>query len=163
MAKNWLMGEAARAIRNNEKEAILDFGKRFPLTTVLLAQLNEAGIAVCDALPAKVTMRKIEMSLKGEVDETEVEPGETAEVADEVIEEKEEAPAKKERKKKSKKDRKKNKKAADPEPETDEEEEEPAPKKEKKAKKAKKEKKVVEPEPEDDDDDFDFDLDDDDE
>ena len=90
MAKNWMMNEAVRAIRNGDREAILDFGKRFPLSTVILAQLNDAGVALCDALPEKVTMRKIEAVLKGD----------SAEESDELesdVEEKE-APAKKAKK-----------------------------------------------------------------
>ncbi len=71
MAKNWMMNEAVRAIRNGDREAILDFGKRFPLSTVILAQLNDAGVALCDALPEKVTMRKIEAVLKGDADDVE--------------------------------------------------------------------------------------------
>ena len=90
MAKNWMMNEAVRAIRNGDREAILDFGKRFPLSTVILAQLNDAGVALCDALPEKVTMRKIEAVLKGD----------SAEESDELesdVEEKE-VPAKKAKK-----------------------------------------------------------------
>lgn len=93
MAKNWLIGEAVRAIRENNKEAILDFGKRFPLSTVILAQLNDAGVALCDAIPEKVTMRKIEAVLKGDA---------VADEADDVednVEEEEVAPVKKKREK----------------------------------------------------------------
>ena len=173
MAKNWTMGEAAHAVRNGDKEATIDIGRRFPLTAVLLAQLNEAGITLCDSLPAYVTARKVEAVIKGD-----------ANVADDVAEEEVEeveipAPKKAGKEKVEKEEKKAPKKAAKKtvvEEDEDEEEEEPALKKGKKADKkpvAKKEekksatkkpaKKVVE-EDEDDDDDFDdFDFDDDDE
>jgi len=69
MAKNWTMGEAAHAVREYNKEGVLDLGKRFPLITVLLAQLNDAGIALCDAMPDYITARKLEAALKGDLQE----------------------------------------------------------------------------------------------
>jgi hypothetical protein len=68
MAKNWKVGEAARAVQSGDKEATLDIGKRFPLFAVLVAQTNEAGLKLLDVVPDYVSARKIEMGLKGETE-----------------------------------------------------------------------------------------------
>lgn len=92
MAKNWKVGEAARAIQAGNTADILDLGRRFPLFTVLVAQTNEAGMKLLDCIPDYVSARKIESVLKGDAQETE------ADTEDETTEEEEapkKAPAKK--------------------------------------------------------------------
>lgn len=67
MAKNWTLGEALTALKNYDKAAIADFGKRFPLATnALMEAIN--GEKLISAIPERVTMRKIEMALKVGVD-----------------------------------------------------------------------------------------------
>lgn len=116
MAKTWTIREAYEALKAGDKDAIADFGKRFPLVTTALAQAgSNAGLdAFMNALPDRVTTRTIEMVLKEGVQPVD----EDAEV-EEVAEEK---PVKGNKKSaKTEKPSKKGKKA-DPEPEEDEEE-----------------------------------------
>lgn len=146
MAKNWKVAEAVNAIRNGDKDAIADIGRRFPLFAVNAATVNDGAMGLIEAIPEFITVRKMESVLKKGVDDSEVESEE-----DEIDEEEEEVKPKKE-KKEEKVAKKKAKKAEE------EEEEEVKPKK-KKAKKAEKpsKKKKVDDDDEDDDDDFDFD------
>lgn len=146
MAKNWKVAEAVNAIRNGDKDAIADIGRRFPLFAVNAATVNDGAMGLIEAIPEFITVRKMESVLKKGVDDSEVESEE-----DEIDEEEEEVKPKKE-KKEEKVAKKKVKKAEE------EEEEEVKPKK-KKAKKAEKpsKKKKVDDDDEDDDDDFDFD------
>lgn len=66
MAKTWTVREAYEAIKANDSSAIADFGKRFPLATAALARSgqNDGLNVLFSALPDRVTMRIIEMSLK---------------------------------------------------------------------------------------------------
>lgn len=66
MAKTWTIREAYEALKAGDKDAIADFGKRFPLVTTALAQAgNNAGLdAFMNALPDRVTTRTVEMVLK---------------------------------------------------------------------------------------------------
>lgn len=66
MAKTWTVREAYEAIKANDSSAIADFGKRFPLATAALARSgqNDGLNVLFGALPDRVTMRIIEMSLK---------------------------------------------------------------------------------------------------
>lgn len=66
MAKTWTIREAYNAIKAGDKDAIADFGKRFPLVTTALAQAgNNVGLdAFMNALPDRVTTRTVEMVLK---------------------------------------------------------------------------------------------------
>lgn len=105
MAKNWKPVEVAEAIKANDLEAILDFGRRFPLATIAIAQLNDSGVEVLKALPDYITMRKLEAGFKGEIE------------VSEAPDEEEEAPAEKPEKKARKA------KAVEPEDEEEEEEE----------------------------------------
>lgn len=93
MAKNWKVGEAARAIQAGNTADILDLGRRFPLFTVLVAQTNEAGMKLLDCIPDYVSARKIESVLKGDAQETEADTEDEA--AEEEAPKKKEAPAKK--------------------------------------------------------------------
>lgn len=88
MAKNWKFGEAVRAIKSGDKEAIMDIGRRFPLFANLAAQVNEAGMKMIDCVPDYCTARKIESVLKGDAQDTEDE-------VEEAVEEETPAPAKK--------------------------------------------------------------------
>ena len=170
MAKNWTIGEAFKAVLEGDKEGILDVGKRFPLSCVMLAKVNAEAAVIFDALPENMTVRKLESVLKGDI-----------EVSDED-DANEDAPVAEKKEKKEKAEKKVGKrgrpakKVAEPdddedfddedfddEDEEDEDEEEVVvkPKKKEKEKKNKKPaKKPVVEDDDDDDDDFDFDDDD---
>ena len=141
MAKNWKVAEAVNAIRNGDKDAIADIGRRFPLFAVNAATVNDGAMGLIEAIPEFITVRKMESVLKKGVDDSEVESEE-----DEIDEEGKDENVEEEvkpKKKKAKKEEKAGKKKA---------------KKEEKAGK-KKAKKVEEEEEDDDDDDDDFDFD----
>lgn len=93
MAKNWKVGEAVRAIKEGNKEDILDIGRRFPLFANLAAQVNDAGVTLLDCVPEYCSARKIESVLKGDVQESEDEGTEETPAPEKK------APAKKEAKK----------------------------------------------------------------
>lgn len=132
MATNYSLAQARAEINKGNKEAILDFGRRFPLATVLLSKIgkNEAVDELLNALPEHVTIRKIESVLKDGVNISDVDDEDEAVPVEEVEEEKK--PAKKEAKKEpvkkeaKKEDKKPAKKAAknDPIPEPIEEDDE---------------------------------------
>lgn len=84
MAKTWTIREAYNAIKAGDKDAIADFGKRFPLVTTALAQAgSNAGLdAFMNALPDRVTTRTVEMVLKEGVQPVD-EDAEVEEVAEE--------------------------------------------------------------------------------
>ena len=130
-----MMKEAVTEIKGNRKESVMDIGRRFPLTSHLMARaVSGDGDAVEEllmAMPDYITVGKVEKVLKAAVENDE----------DEVEEEPAEKPAKKKPAKK-----------VDDEDEEDEEEEEekPAPKKRGRKKTATKKAKKK-PEPEDDD------------
>ena len=160
MAKNWTIGEAFKAVLEGDKEGILDVGKRFPLSCVMLAKVNAEAAVIFDALPENMTVRKLESVLKGDI---EVSDEDDANEDAPVIEKKE----KKEKvEKKSGKRGRPAKKVVEPDDDEDfddEDEEEVVvkPKKKEKEKKNKKPaKKPVVEDDDDDDDDFDFDDDD---
>ena len=90
MATNWTMSQATKAILAGNKEAIVDIGRRFPLTANAIAAMgnNEGALAIINALPDHITARKIESVLKDGVQESE------EEAEEEVVKEK---PAKKEK------------------------------------------------------------------
>ena len=90
MATNWTMSQATKAILAGNKEAIVDIGRRFPLTANAIAAMgnNEGALTIISALPDYITARKIESVLKDGVQESE------EEVEEEVVEEK---PVKKEK------------------------------------------------------------------
>ena len=167
MAKNWTIGEAFKAVLEGDKEGILDVGKRFPLSCVMLAKVNAEAAVIFDALPENMTVRKLESALKGDI---EVSDEEDANEDAPVVEKKEK---KEKAEKKAGKRGRPAKKVVEPdddddedfddEDEEDEDEEEVVvkPKKKEKEKKNKKPaKKPVVEDDDDDDDDFDFDDDD---
>ena len=159
MAKNWTIGEAFKAVMEGDKEGILDVGKRFPLSCVMLAKVNAEAAVIFDALPENMTVRKLESVLKGDI-----------EVSDED-DANEDAPVAEKKEKKEKAEKKVGKRGRpakkvvepdDDEDFDDEDEEEVVvkPKKKEKEKKNKKPAKKSVVEDDDDDDDFDFDDDD---
>jgi hypothetical protein len=95
MAKNWTAREAIKAIREGNKEAMLDIGKRFPLFAMACVPGNEAVglVGLVEALPEYLTARKLDTYLKG----GKVEEGDedTAEDIDDTDDEETAAPAKK--------------------------------------------------------------------
>lgn len=172
MAKNWTIGEAFKAVLEGDKEGILDVGKRFPLSCVMLAKVNAEAAVIFDALPENMTVRKLESVLKGDI---EVSDEDNANEDALIVEKKEK---KEKAEKKVGKRGRPAKKVAEPdddedfddedfddEDEEDEDEEEVVvkPKKNKKEKEKKNKKLAKKPVVEDDDDDDDFDFDDDDE
>lgn len=98
MAKNWTMAEAVVAIANNDGEAILDIGKRYPLLANYVAKAvagdGKAVVALFESIPEYLTANKVQTALKNAL-------GEVSEVEDEeeVAEEKPAKPAKKAEKK----------------------------------------------------------------
>lgn len=166
MAKNWTIGEAFKAVMEGDREGILDVGKRFPLSCVMLAKVNAEAAVIFDALPENMTVRKLESALKGDI-----------EVSDED-DVNEDAPVVEKKEKKEKVEKKVGKRGRpakkvvepddddedfDDEDEEDEDEEEVVVKPKKKEKEKKNKKPAKKPVVEDDDDDDDFDFDDDDE
>lgn len=113
MAKTWTVNEAYNAIKNNDKEGIADFGKRFPLATTALARAGKnPGLDVLfGAMPDRVTMRILEMQLKEGVSDV---ADDDEDEAEEVAEEK---PAKTEKKEKPAKTEKKTEEKAEEKPE----------------------------------------------
>lgn len=75
MAKNWTIKEAYDAIKAEDKSAILDFGKRFPLAAMAVARMQQADLLVT-GLPEHVTMRKLNDGLKDGVEAFEEEGAE---------------------------------------------------------------------------------------
>lgn len=110
MAKNWSMKEATKEILAGNKDAIVDIGRRFPLTANAIAKMgnNEGAISIINALPEHISARKIESVLKDGVQE--IEDDEVEEVVEET---KPEKPAKKEKAEKPAKKEKKVKKEED--------------------------------------------------
>jgi len=81
MARNYTIAEAARIVREGtDKVALIDLGKKFPLTMLQLAKLNEVGFNFVAVMPEKVTTRKIEMILRGDVEVDEESENEKPEV-----------------------------------------------------------------------------------
>ena len=108
MAKNWKVAEAVNAIRNGDKDAIADIGRRFPLFAVNAATVNDGAMGLIEAIPEFITVRKMESVLKKGVDDSEVESEEDE--IDEEEEEEEEEEEVKPKKKKAKKAEKPSKK-----------------------------------------------------
>lgn len=108
MAINWTTAAAAKAIKEGNKEAIVDIGRRFPLFLAAVAA-NDID-TILAAIPEHITARKIEAALKDGVQESDVED------TDSDVED--EKPAKKE--KAEKKPAKKAKKEEDTDTDTDE-------------------------------------------
>jgi len=86
MAKNWTVAEAVQAILQNDKNGIADFGKRFPQATNVLTRIaamnTDGGAALqelANAIPERVTVRKIDAVLKDGVEPVEDEDADDTE------------------------------------------------------------------------------------
>lgn len=97
MAKTWNIAEAYAAIRENDKEGIADFGKRFPLSTVAIAKLNDDAEALVNAIPGKISLRVTEAILKDGVNESEAEDTDEEEAESEAPAKSSESPKRKRR------------------------------------------------------------------
>lgn len=85
MAKNWTLKEAVKIITAGEnKEAIQEIGKRFPLTTVAIAKIghNEGVDALMSVMPDHVTMLKLERAFKEGVEDTDADDADNEDVED---------------------------------------------------------------------------------
>lgn len=122
MAQNWNVKQALAAINKGNKEAITDIGRRFPLTSNILARIGEDKAAgeLINALPDYITVRKIESILKDgvQVDDSDND----VDVDDEI--EADEKPAKKEASKATAKKAAKSKKEEAEESDSDDDAEE---------------------------------------
>ena len=91
MAKNWTMAEAVREIKKGNKEAIMEVGKKFPLLHNLIARALsgdvEATFDLLTSFPEHITCNKINVALKGAMEDVE-------EAEEEVVEEQPAKPAK---------------------------------------------------------------------
>ena len=125
MAKNWKTSEAVAAIKSGSTEDKMDIGKRFPLFSILAAQLNDAGVEFAKAVPDYVSARKIESVLKGDAQESPEDEEVESDAEPEVKEDKKPAKEVKEDKKKAGKGKDKKKESEEPADEDwDDEEEE---------------------------------------
>lgn len=166
--KKYTIQEMAKAYLDKDMAVIADIGRKHPLASYQLANMNIAGLEAIAVIPTKVMGKKLELGLKamhniGDVDleDDGDEPAEEVDVEEDAPKAKKERKSKKDKAKKSKKA-----KAEDDDDEGDTEmdgvdeeiEEKPAKKaKGKKAEKPAKSKKAAKKEAdEDDDDDFDF-------
>lgn len=172
--KKYTIQEMAKAYLDKDMAVIADIGRKHPLASYQLANMNIAGLEAIAVIPTKVMGKKLELGLKamhniGDVDleDDGDEPAEEVDVEEDAPKAKKERKSKKDKAKKSKKAKAKDDDEDDEEvveeadeDEDDEVEEKPA-KKEKgkkaKAEKPAKSKKAAKKEAdEDDDDDFDF-------
>lgn len=178
--KKYTIQEMAKAYLDKDMAVIADIGRKHPLASYQLANMNIAGLEAIAVIPTKVMGKKLELGLKamhniGDVDleDDGYEPAEEVDVEEDAPKAKKERKSKKDKAKKSKKSKKSKKakaeddddedeevveEAADEDDEDEEIEEKPAKKaKENKAEKPAKSKKAAKKEAdEDDDDDFDF-------
>ena len=107
MATNWTLSQAlAKITEGTDKAAIQDIGRRFPLTTVALAEIGKnAGAAkIIGALPSHITARKIESVLKDGVEQDSDADVEDAEDEEETPKKEVKKPAKKAAKEKTEED-----------------------------------------------------------
>ncbi len=71
MAKNWTLAEIANSVKENNMEDMLDFGKRFPITSNLISTAlsgNEDNLEVLFNTLNFVTAGKIEKTLKIQIE-----------------------------------------------------------------------------------------------
>ena len=107
MATNWTLSQAlAKITEGTDKAAIQDIGRRFPLTTVALAEIGKnAGAAkIIGALPSHITARKIESVLKDGVEQDSDSDVEDTEDEEETPKKEVKKPAKKAAKEKTEED-----------------------------------------------------------
>ena len=107
MATNWTLSQAlVKITEGTDKAAIQDIGRRFPLTTVALAEIGKnAGAAkIIGALPSHITARKIESVLKDGVEQDSDSDVEDTEDEEETPKKEVKKPAKKAAKEKTEED-----------------------------------------------------------
>lgn len=96
MAKNWTIAEAIAAYSNNDKNAITDIGKRFPLIADLISRVvsgdKEATMKLFGLLPEYNTLNRLNTAAKEDLTD------EDAETEEEETEVEEKKPAKKAKK-----------------------------------------------------------------
>lgn len=167
--KKYTIQEMAKAYLDKDMAVIADIGRKHPLASYQLANMNIAGLEAIAVIPTKVMGKKLELGLKamhniGDVDleDDGDEPAEEVDVEEDAPKAKKERKSKKDKAKKSKKAKANDDDEDEDDTEMDDEDEEieekPAKKsKGKKAEKPAKSKKAAKKEAdEDDDDDFDF-------
>ena len=66
MAQNWNLKQAYAAIKNDEKDSMIDIGRRFPLAMAALIKVGESDAIenLFNTFPDHLTMRKIENALR---------------------------------------------------------------------------------------------------
>ena len=66
MAQNWNVKQAYAAIKNGEKDSMIDIGRRFPLAMAALIKVGESDAIenLFNTFPDHLTMRKIENALR---------------------------------------------------------------------------------------------------
>ena len=66
MAQNWNVKQAYAAIKNGEKDSMIDIGRRFPLAMAALIRIGESDAIenLFNTFPDHLTMRKIENALR---------------------------------------------------------------------------------------------------
>lgn len=66
MAQNWNVKQAYAAIKNGEKDSMIDIGRRFPLAMAALIRVGESDAIenLFNTFPDHLTMRKIENALR---------------------------------------------------------------------------------------------------
>lgn len=90
MAQNWNVKQAYAAIKNGEKDSMIDIGRRFPLAMAALIRIGESDAIenLFNTFPDHLTMRKIENALREGVkvddSDNEVEEEATASEAEET-------------------------------------------------------------------------------
>lgn len=86
MAKNWTIAEAIAAYSNNDKNAITDIGKRFPLIADLVSRVvsgdKEATMKLFSLLPEYNTMNRLNTAAKEDLTEDDVDESEETEAED---------------------------------------------------------------------------------
>lgn len=90
MAQNWNVKQAYAAIKNGEKDSMIDIGRRFPLAMAALIKVGESDAIenLFNTFPDHLTMRKIENALREgvKVDDSDNEVEEEATEAGEIDE-----------------------------------------------------------------------------
>lgn len=91
MGKNYSLAQVAEIISTGENEQIVEVVKKYPITSLRLAELinNKAVISLLSALPESVTVAKVEKAFKDGVSKGKNEEEEEAddEVQEEAVEE----------------------------------------------------------------------------
>ena len=169
--KKYTIQEMAKTYLDKDMAVIADIGRKHPLASYQLANMNIAGLEAIAVIPTKVMGKKLELGLKamhniGDVDleDDGDEPAEEVDVEEDAPKAKKERKSKKDKAKKSKKakanDDDEDEDDAEMDDEDEEIEEKPAKKSKGKKAKGKKAEKAAKKEADEDDDADDFDFED---